>query len=141
MTSWAEIQRQVFSRARNRCEYCQMHQSLQGATFHVEHVHPQALGGDSNTDNLALACPRCNLCKSTKIDAVDPVTGIVAPLFNPRSDTWANHFSWDGFQVSAASPIGRATIDALDLNHPRRITIRQAEANFALFPFDPDVDD
>ena len=28
----------VRARAGDRCEYCRMHQSLQGATFHVEHV-------------------------------------------------------------------------------------------------------
>ena len=29
---------------------------------------------------------------------------------------------------------GRATVFALDLNHPRRLLIRQAEALFGLFP-------
>ena len=43
----------VRSRAGNRCEYCQMHQSLQGATFHVEHISPRASGGLSTPDNLA----------------------------------------------------------------------------------------
>lgn len=32
MTSWPEIQQQVAQRATGRCEYCRMHQSLQGAT-------------------------------------------------------------------------------------------------------------
>jgi hypothetical protein len=35
MTSWSEIERQVQRRAAARCEYCLMHDSLQGATFHV----------------------------------------------------------------------------------------------------------
>ncbi len=36
--SWAERQRIVSARAGQRCEYCRMHQELQGAVFHVEHL-------------------------------------------------------------------------------------------------------
>jgi hypothetical protein len=32
------------------------------------------------------------------------------------------------------TPVGRATVDTLLLNHERRIKIRQAEALFDLFP-------
>lgn len=42
-----EIGRAVEGRAEGRCEYCRMHHSLQGATFHVEHVVPRCKGGDS----------------------------------------------------------------------------------------------
>lgn len=44
-----------------------MHQLLQGATFHIEHVIPRVLGGSDNTDNLALACPSCNLHKADRV--------------------------------------------------------------------------
>lgn len=30
----------VRERAAGRCQYCLMHQSLQGATFHIEHITP-----------------------------------------------------------------------------------------------------
>jgi len=36
-----------------------MHESLQGATFHVEHIVPRSAGGSDTMDNLALACPSC----------------------------------------------------------------------------------
>ena len=55
---------EVEQRAAGRCEYCRMHQSLQGATFHVEHIVPTVLGGSSTLSNLAWACPGCNLQKS-----------------------------------------------------------------------------
>jgi hypothetical protein len=42
MSSWAETVRQVEDRAQQRCEYCRMHQALQGATFHVEHIVPSS---------------------------------------------------------------------------------------------------
>ena len=57
MTTWAEIARQVRHRAAGRCEFCRMHESLQGATFHIEHVFPRHAGGESVLENLAYACP------------------------------------------------------------------------------------
>ncbi|MFH1924635.1 MAG: HNH endonuclease signature motif containing protein [Planctomycetota bacterium] len=134
MTSWDEIRRQVRQRAAGRCEYCRMHQALQGATFHVEHVVPRSQGGASNLENLAWACPGCNLCKSNRVEVPDPETGQLVPLFNPRRDRWRDHFQWKDYRLVPRSPIGRATTVALDLNHPRRIRIRQAEARFDLFP-------
>jgi hypothetical protein len=55
-----------------------MHESLQGATFHVEHVMPRSNGGRSDLSNLALACPGCNLRKSSRTTAIDPATGMQA---------------------------------------------------------------
>jgi hypothetical protein len=111
-----------------------MHQSLQGATFHVEHIIPQSRGGHTQLDNLAWACPICNLHKAHRVEVVDPATGHQVPLFHLRLDNWHEHFRWDGYRLVGQTPIGRATVAALDLNHPRRIQIRQAEELFELFP-------
>lgn len=126
--------RQVEARAAGRCEYCRMHQSLQGGTFHVEHIVPQSRGGHTWLDNLAWACPSCNLHKANRVAAVDPDTRNQVPLFHPRVDHWHEHFGWYGYRVVGRTPIGRATVAALSLNHPRRIQIRQAEELFGLFP-------
>jgi 5-methylcytosine-specific restriction endonuclease McrA len=135
--SWAETTRQVIARAANRCEYCRMHQSLQGATFHIEHIVPQSAGGPDTADNLALSCPSCNLGKSNRVLVPDAQTNTDVPLFNPRADLWADHFSWDeDWRIVGLTAIGRATIAALNLNHPRRVRIREAEEWFDLFPPD-----
>lgn len=134
MTSWSETERQVQHRAAGRCEFCRMHESLQGATFHIEHVIPRSRGGDSTLDNLAWACPGCSLRKSDRIQAADPETDELVAVYNPRLDRWNEHFRWDGYQVVALTAVGRATVAALDLNHPRRLRIRQAEEMFGLFP-------
>lgn len=126
----------VTLRAGGRCEYCQMHQSLQGATFHLEHIIPLILGGSSELGNLALACPSCNLHKADRTSGSNPSNGEVIPFFNPRLDDWETHFDWDDYILIAKTEIGRVTIQALDLNHERRIRIRRAEQLFGLFPPD-----
>lgn len=134
MTSSADIERRVRQRAAGRCEYCRMAQSLQGATFHVEHIIPRSRDGASHIDNLAWACPSCNLHKSNRVEVTSVDSGGMVHLFNPRKDDWHDHFRWDGYQMTGITPIGRATIEALFLNHDRRIKIRQAERLFDLFP-------
>ncbi len=134
MTSWSEISRTVERRAAGRCEYCRMHQSLQGATFHVEHIIPRSRGGKSEIENLAWACPGCNLHKSNRVEVSAPEDLEPVPLFHPRLHEWDEHFCWEGYQVIGLTRIGRATVATLVLNHERRIKIRQAEALFNLFP-------
>ena len=114
-----------------------MHQALQGATFHVEHILPQSAGGADALDNLALACPSCNLAKSNRIALTLPDTGRSIPFFNPRINRWADHFAWENDRkLLGLTPLGRATIEALNLNHLRRLTIREAEEWFGLFPLE-----
>src|ERR1700682_3253586 len=108
MSSWTELVEQVTTRAEGRCEYCRMHQALQGATFHVEHIKPSSAGGSDDLTNLALACPSCDLKKSSRLTAIDPETENEVPLFNPRTDPWEDHFVWQGHLVAGRTPIGRA---------------------------------
>lgn len=123
----------VRHRAGHRCEYCGMSQALQGATFHIEHILPLTCGGLTTEENLALACPSCNLHKSDRSHAVDPATSEKVELFHPRHHAWAEHFIWSGKHVEGRTAIGRASVSALDLNHPRRIRVREAEAMLGLF--------
>ena len=97
--SWQETVRQVEARGGRRCEYCRMHQELQGATFHVEHIIPTSEKGTDELHNLAWACPGCNLKKSNRVQLEDPVNGERVPVFNPRSHSWPDHFRWDGFTL------------------------------------------
>ena len=124
----------VADRAGDRCEYCRMHQALQSAVFHVEHIIPRKLGGSDDLNNLAWACPGCNLTKSDRVTIADPVTGQMVPMFHPRQDEWAEHFAWEGFELVGRTPIGRALVQAFNLNHVRRVRVRQVEARFGLFP-------
>lgn len=121
-------------RANGRCEYCQMAQALQGATFHIEHILPASGGGERVCENLALACPSGNLHKSDRIEAIDPRDQTIGDLYHPRQKKWGDHFEWSKQTLVGKSTQGRATINALQLNTPRRLKIREAEQSFGLFP-------
>lgn len=61
----------VVARAGGACEYCRLVELATGVTFHIEHVMPRALGGDTVMSNLALSCPGCNLAKANKTSGKD----------------------------------------------------------------------
>jgi 5-methylcytosine-specific restriction endonuclease McrA len=71
----ANLRRQVVKRATNCCEYCGLAQTGQEATFHVDHVVPVVDGGQSTSENLALAFVSCSLRKGARLLMVDPHTG------------------------------------------------------------------
>jgi hypothetical protein len=88
------------------------------ARLEVEHIVPRAQGGGDDESNLWLARPICNRHKSDKITGVDPESGATVPLFNPRTQTWTDHFRWseDGLRIIGLTPTGRATVEALHLS-------------------------
>ena len=122
------LRSQVIRRAQNRCEYCQLSQQGQEATFHIDHILPVAAGGESIGENLALACVSCSLRKSARQTAVDPQTNEETSIFHPRKDRWRNHFQWAGFKIIGITSTGRATADALQFNRSLIISIREEEA-------------
>ena len=117
----------VVRRAAHRCEYCGLSQLGQEATFPVDHVVPRAAGGTTTSDNLALACVSCSLRKWAKQTATDPDSGEEVPLFNPRTQSWADHFRWEAERVMPLTSTGRATVAALAMNRPLIVAIRQEE--------------
>lgn len=124
----AEIDRRVRQQAHNRCGYCLSPQRLVMARLEIEHIVPLARGGRDDELNLWLACPLCNGHKSDKIEARDPETHAMMPLFNPRTQVWQEHFQWteDGLRIMGRTPIGRATVQALHLDSdPDAIEVRR----------------
>jgi hypothetical protein len=110
----------VRRRAGGRCEYCHFPRG----PFHIEHIIPQKHAGSTVAENLALACMSCNLHKGPNLSGIDPQTGKVVQLFNPRTDRWHRHFKWSGPRVLGVSPIGRATVLVLAMNHSMRVGAR-----------------
>jgi len=78
-------------------------------------------------DNLALACQGCNNHKYNRVEGLDRVSGVAAPIFPPRRDRWGEHFAWnDDFTlIIGVTPTGRATVETLQLNRSGLIRMRQ----------------
>lgn len=74
--------------------------------------------------NLAFSCLHCNLHKGPNIAGIDPATGLLTPLFNPRTDIWPEHFAWAGFELVGRTAIGRVTVRVLDFNEPEFVAVR-----------------
>lgn len=96
------------------------------ARFHVEHIRAVSHGGSDDDENLCLACPRCNRLKGPNPSGYDPETDALTRLFNPRDDSWASHFVWDGVRIVGVTDIGRATVSLLRLNGEDRLMVRRA---------------
>lgn len=123
-----EKRRLVIERAQERCEYCQCRSDYATETFAIEHVIPVSRGGNDDLRNLALACSSCNGRKYNKLEVIDPASGEMVPLFNPRLQRWGEHFAWskDYTQVIGLTATGRATAAALQMNQQNMINLRKA---------------
>lgn len=122
-----DVRAAVIDRASNHCEYCRLSQVGQEAEFHIDHITPISAGGATTLDNLALACVSCSLRKGARLTAIDPQTDRESPLFNPRDQTWTDHFRWDGVRLVGLTSIGRATVAALSMNRSLILAIREEE--------------
>ena len=122
------------------CEYCHTDETWQYIPFTLDHVTPVSSGGATTRENLALACFHCNRRKGNATRAVDPVTQQNVPLFNPRMQTWLEHFVWasDGLEIVPLTVTGRATLYTLDLNRKRVKRIRAADIAVGRHPPEDD---
>jgi hypothetical protein len=125
--SGGRLRRIVEERAGWRCEYCHAPAPVSGYRFHLDHIVPRSKGGLAGPTNRALSCAPCNLAKQDAESAVDPETKSEVDLFNPRTENWDEHFGWDEEEllIVGRTATGRATVEALDLNHPIRRGARE----------------
>ena len=128
------LSRLVRERAGGRCHYCRTSQGLQAALFHVGHVVPSSQGGPAALANVCLICPSCIWGKGDATKAVDPPSGSLFPLFNPRVDRWQDHFSVNGVEIVGRTGTGRATVTQLDMNSEPRLRIRALEQDLGWWP-------
>ncbi len=120
------LKEMVRERAKGCCEYCLSQERYCPDIFSAEHILPLCLGGLTILLNLAYACQLCNNKKYIFTHWTDPVTGELAPFYNPRINTWEEHFEWseDFSQMLGLTPTGRATIEKLQLNRAGVVNLR-----------------
>jgi len=122
----AALRALVSQRAGGRCEYCRMRQEHLPLALQLEHIIAKQHGGTDEADNLAMGCDRCNAFKGPNLSGIDPESGEIVTLFNPRTQLWQEHFTSDEARIAGLTPVGRATVRVLNMNAPRRIRLRMA---------------
>jgi len=129
----AGLKRRVRQRARGRCEYCQVPVHIEPFRPHIDHIVSRKHGGRTVISNLAFSCAHCNSHKGSDVSGIDPVTGLIVQLFNPRTHAWDECFLWKGPIVAGRTAQARATIRVLRINAPRRIELRAALIEEGIF--------
>lgn len=126
----------IIERANRLCEYCRCSMDYSAQPFVIDHIVPIAEGGTTTMENLAFSCGGCNGHKYTKIQALDPVTRELVSLYNPRTQKWLDNFVWsdDFLQVVGLTAIGRATINALQINRSGVVNMRKLLLMAGLHP-------
>ena len=124
----------VWARAGHRCEYCRFHQEDEPFfRLHVEHIVARQHGGSDHPDNLALSCHHCNGHKGPNLAGIDPITGKLIPLFNPRRQRWRRHFRIADPVIVGRTRCGRATVAVLAPNLRDRVELRAQLLKAGLF--------
>ena len=126
------LQQLVWTRAGQRCEYCQVPADVALLPFQIDHIIAEKHGGLASAENLALSCERCNSHKGPNIAGY--LEGNHVPLFNPRQDRWVDHFAWEAAVLVGKTPVGQVTIEVLGINLPYRIALRAALIEEGIFP-------
>ena len=130
----ADTRNLVRERAGNRCEYCLHPQEHAETTHHVEHIVAKQHRGRDEQSNLALACIHCNSHEGSNLMGIDPDSGAIVALFNPRRDNWTEHLPLRGAFIMGLTSTGRTTVYVLAMNSPYRLNVRAEPIAQNLYP-------
>lgn len=135
----AALREQLLAADDHWCAYCHTTEANTGQPMTVDHIIPQAQGGQTTFDNLCFSCRRCNEFKGSATSAHDPLTDQTVPLFNPRAQVWREHFGWDGSgaHVVGLTAVGRATVIALQMNNTVIVDARRRWTSVGWHPPEP----
>ena len=81
----------------------------------------------------------CNLRKASDIASLDPETGQLVALFNPREQRWSGHFKLEGATLVGLTTESRTTIAFLQLNARERLLERAKLIDAGVYPPKLDV--
>jgi hypothetical protein len=130
----AALREQVRQRAEQRCEYCLLAEEQAFLPHEPDHIIAEKHGGATTFENLALACFDCNRFKGSDIASLDPMTGELTPLFNPRTQKWSDHFQTVDGKILSLTSVGRVTAKLLKLNLPKRVEVREILVKIGRYP-------
>jgi len=94
-------------------------------SFAIDHVIARQHRGTDSIDNLAWTCMCCNSLKGPNLSSIDPATGNLAYLFNPRKNKWSRHFVMQDGLIIPLSARGGATLSLLNMNEYETVALRK----------------
>jgi hypothetical protein len=114
----------VRNRADDRCEYCQLPQTCSVLPHEIDHIRARKHHGATTMQNTCWACAYCNAAKGSNAAGFDPESG---NLVDCLIRAWIHGLSTShGMALDfAASLHGRATLDVLQINDPKRVQHRR----------------
>jgi hypothetical protein len=124
----------VRERANGCCEYCLLSEERAFFPHEPDHIIAIKHGGTNAIDNSALACFDCNRFKGSDIASIDPDSGQLVSLFNPRTHEWSDHFRIEGGYIRPFTAMARVTERLLRLNQASRVDVRRILARIGRYP-------
>ncbi len=119
-----KLRQKIVDQAGDRCGYCLGEQRYIFEPLEIDHLLPTGKGGTDDEENLWLACRFCNSRKGMQTQGFDELTKKKLPLFNPRKQNWNRHFTIEnGIEIVGKTSVGRATVNALQMNNHLVITV------------------
>jgi len=128
------LRKEMRERAKGCCEYCLLPEAQAFFPHEPDHIIATKHGGQSTTDNQALACFDCNRFKGSDIASIDPDGHKLTQIFNPRIEEWTEHFSVAAGLISPRIAIGRVTAITLKLNLQSRVEVHEILASVGHYP-------
>jgi 5-methylcytosine-specific restriction endonuclease McrA len=130
----SDLRRMITEQAKRCCEYCLQPEIFSFCVHEIDHVIAEKHGGLTIVGNLALACKLCNTFKGSDIASIDPETGEIVALYNPRRDRWREHFQIEDAHFAPLTAQARTTVRLLQLNRSDRLSERRAWINLSVSP-------
>lgn len=119
------LRRMIFEQADRCCEYCFQPEIFAFYPHEIDHVIAEKHEGLTIAKNLALACKLCNTFKGSDIASIDPLTGEITALYNPRTDVWCEHFRLEDSVFMPLTAKARTTVRLLQINRSDRVAERK----------------
>lgn len=121
-----DLRTRVELRANKKHEYCRI--VIEDTYFggEIDHIISLKHRGQTESDNLALACQPCNRNKGSDLGSISATSKILIRFFNPRVDKWSEHFRVNSeAEIEPLTEIGEVTAIIFGFNEPERIAERK----------------
>ncbi len=120
------LRAQIELRAGGICEYCRI--AIEDTYFggEIDHIISLKHRGETEFENLALACQPCNRNKGSDLGSLSKSSKNLVRFFNPRADKWDEHFRVNSdAEIESLTEIGEVTTFIFGFNEPERIAERK----------------